>query len=369
MASRNVKIVATICRIILALTFILSGFTKAVDPWGVAIIISDYLAIYGLDSLQGASMVLSIGLCGLELMVGCMLLVGLGMRIVSIAAFVSMVFFTILTFLSATWLPVADCGCFGEAIKLTPWQTFTKNIILLPISFILLYRYRREKLFAFTRSATLCTTIIFILSMSIGISCYRHLPWIDFLPYKIGVNIHDQITKAEEESGTAVEVIMVYRNLVTGETKEFKLEDSEWQDEAKWEWIETKTDAKVDVIEALVSDFAVRSGDEDVTYEIVTTQGRLYMICAESADKISPQCEKRIGALIRRAYDSGDRVIYITPESLDGQIYKSFDGGNLIRCFNVDGSLLKTMLRASVGVIELVDGTIVDKKNCRDIDI
>lgn len=364
-----IRIAAPICRIVLAATFILSGFTKIVDPWGVAMIIDDYFVIYGLEFMQPASMILSIGLCGMELMIGCMLLFNIGIRLVSTAAFASMVFFTILTFLSATWLPVADCGCFGEAIKLTPWETFIKNVILLPISFLVLYRYRAYKTFAFTPIQIQYTSILFVLSISIGISSYRHLPWIDFLPYKIGVNIYDEIHQTSSDSGDVVDIVLVYRNIATGELQEFALEDSQWQDDTKWEWVETKTDVKADAIEALVSDFAVMDAQGDATNEILTTPGRLYMICVESFAKIAPDCDKRLAALVSRAYSSGDAVVCLTPEPLGNLTYKSFGGGRRVKCYNADATLLKTMLRANVGVVELLDGTIVDKKNCRDIDL
>ncbi len=95
--------------------FIVSGFVKVVDPWGTAIKINEYLSIYSLEWLQPASMVFSIWLCGAELMMGCMLLFKVRIRLISIFAVVSMFFFTVLTFLSATVIPVEDCGCFGEA--------------------------------------------------------------------------------------------------------------------------------------------------------------------------------------------------------------------------------------------------------------
>ena len=113
---RSFKIAARVCRIVLACTFVLSGFTKAIDPWGTALKVDEYLTIYGLEALLPASMLFSIWLCGAELMMGCMLLFKVRIRLISIFAFVSMTFFTILTFLSATMIPVEDCGCFGDAL-------------------------------------------------------------------------------------------------------------------------------------------------------------------------------------------------------------------------------------------------------------
>lgn len=118
--SRAFKLLANVCRLILACTFIVSGFSKVIDPWGTAMKVNEYLSIYGMESLQGASMAFSIWLCGAEMMMGCMLLFKVRIRLISIFAVLSMLFFTALTLLSATVIPVEDCGCFGEALKLTP---------------------------------------------------------------------------------------------------------------------------------------------------------------------------------------------------------------------------------------------------------
>ena len=160
MKPRPLRIFSDICRIILAATFIVSGFTKVIDPWGTAIKINEYLSIYGFEYLEPGSMAFSIWLCGAEFMMGCMLLFKVRIRLISIFALASMCFFTLLTLLSATWIPVEDCGCFGEALKLTPWQTFFKNLVLLPMAWVVWYRYRPDRVFAF-RPLEIVLTLFF----------------------------------------------------------------------------------------------------------------------------------------------------------------------------------------------------------------
>ncbi|MBO7330673.1 MAG: DoxX protein, partial [Alistipes sp.] len=147
MRNRRLKILSNLFCVIVGAFFIFSGFVKVVDPWGTALKVNEYLSIYGLEWFSPASMTFSIWLCGAELMMGLMLLFRVRTRLVSIFALVSMSFFTVLTFLSATWIPVEDCGCFGDAIKLTPWETFFKNLIVLPMVFVIWYRYRPDKIF------------------------------------------------------------------------------------------------------------------------------------------------------------------------------------------------------------------------------
>ena len=147
--SKGLKIASNICTIIVGLVFIFSGFVKVIDPWGTALKVNEYLSIYGMEWLTPASMTFSIWLCGAELMMGLMLLFRVRTRLISIFALVSMSFFTVLTFLSATWIPVEDCGCFGDALKLTPWETFFKNLIILPMVVVIWYRYRPDKILVF----------------------------------------------------------------------------------------------------------------------------------------------------------------------------------------------------------------------------
>lgn len=366
MSNRAFRILTAVCRLVLACTFIVSGFSKVIDPWGTALKINEYLSIYGFDFLQRASMGFSIWLCGAELMMGCMLLFKVRIRLVSIFALASMFFFTLLTLLSATLIPVEDCGCFGEALKLTPWQTFLKNLVLLPMAFIVWLRYRPDKIFAFKPVEVLLTLVFFCMSMYIGVYCYHHLPLIDFLPYKVGVNIREAMQASEAETGQA-ETVLVYRNRRTGALREFSLDDTHWQDADEWEWVDTRTTDEVSVIRPMVSEFALRDASGDVTDEILTTPGRVYLICITSFDRLPRRCRRRIGNLIRRAEEEGALAVCITPQPLEGNISHSFDRSPAIPCYNIDASTMKTMLRAENGLIVLDDGTIAAKMNCLDI--
>lgn len=369
MNPQRLRIAARICRIILALTFIVSGFTKVVDPWGTAIKINEYLAIYGFEYLEPWSMAFSIWLCGAEFMMGCMLLCKVRIRLISIFALASMGFFTVLTLLSATVLPVEDCGCFGDAIKLTPWQTFFKNLILLPMAFVVWYRYRPDKIFAFRPLEIVLTLFFFVLSMGLGTFCYRHLPLVDFLPYKVGVNIWEEMHASSAVSDEELpETVLIYRDRTSGEEREFALDDPEWQDTTRWEWVDTRTESDLPAVKPLLGEFSLRDAEGDATERILTTPGRLYMICVTSFDDVRRGCERRLGRLVRAAVAEGARVVCLTPEPLREEVTcHVFDGAPEVRCYNIDATVLKTMLRATTGVVVLEDGMIALKRNCRDV--
>lgn len=356
------------CRLVLAVVFIVSGFTKVVDPWGTSIKINEYLSIYGFESLIPASMVFSIWLCGAEMMMGCMLLFKVRIRLVSIFALASMAFFTLLTLLSATLIPVEDCGCFGEAIKLTPWETFFKNLILLPMSAVVWAYYRHDRVFNFNLREIILTVFFFLFTMGIGLYCYRHLPLIDFLPYKVGVNILEEMEDATDEVQGEVETVLVYRNKQSGEVREFAIEDPEWQDESKWEWVDTKVSEEPLPMHSLIEEFALRDGADDVTRQVLSTPGRLYLVCVTTFDRVGRKCSERLRLLIGRAEEEQAQVVCITPQALQPGQTCSFGGGIEVPCYNIDASTMKTMLRAMTGVVVLEDGVIVDKRNCRDIE-
>ncbi|MBE6195756.1 MAG: DoxX protein [Rikenellaceae bacterium] len=373
MQPRLLKWTATVCRIVMGITFVFSGLSKVIDPWGTALKVDEYLAIYGFEELSRLAMAFSIWLCGAELMMGCMLLCKVRIRLVSIFALASMSFFTLLSLLSATVLPVEDCGCFGDALKLSPWETFLKNLLLLPMAFVVWYRYRPDKIFAFKPAEVLLTLIFFSGSMGLGIYCSRHLPFIDFLPYKIGVDLrterlHPDAESLEEESEQS-ETILVYRNRKSGKLREFSLTDTEWQDESRWEWVETRTDFDTPPIRASIAEFALRDQAGDITEEVLQTEGKLYMLCINNFKRLRNGCAHRLRMLIDRADREGATVICLTPDALNEEGVWSFHESRPVRCCNIDVHTIRTLLRANNGVVTLEDGVIIDKRNCRDIEL
>ena len=370
MVSRGLNILSHVCRITAAVVFAFSGFVKAVDPWGTALKVNEYLSIYGLEELSPASMIFSIWLCGAELMMGLMLFFKVRTRLISIFALISMTFFTVLTFLSATWIPVEDCGCFGDAFKLTPWQTFFKNLVILPMVIVVWYRYRRHSAFSFSRRELILTATFCTIAMGVGVYSYFTLPIIDFLPYKKGANIYEMINEQRHEIATTEEeYVLVYRNRRTGKIREFTIEDKEWQNDEKWEWVETRVESDEPDVQPLVSEFLISDIEGDATVEILTKEGLVYLICVTNFDRLGEECANRLRGVIEYAEQNDGYVVCLTPEPLEDVYYHSFAGSEAVRCYNIDATVMKTMLRARNGLVVLRDGVIKDKFNCRMIEI
>ena len=365
------KRISNICCLIVGISFIFAGFVKVVDPWGTALKVNEYLSIYGLEWLSPAAMIFSIWLCGAEMMMGLMLLFRVRIRLVSIFALVSMSFFTILTVLSATWIPVEDCGCFGEALRLTPWETFFKNLVLLPMVVVIWYRYRPDKILVFKPVELMLTCLFFSIAMGLGAYCYYHKPLIDFLPYKEGANLYEMIQAQHDTGGEEMEeeeYVLIYRNRRTGKLREFSLEDKEWQNESKWEWVETRVDNETSPVQTLVSEFSISDAEGNATEDVLTRKGKVYMICITKFDDVPRSCAKRLRGVVELAKSEDALVVCLTPQPLKYVTWQRFDESEPVRCYNIDATVMKTMLRAENGLVVLCDGVIEHKYNCRSID-
>ena len=354
-----------VCRIIFALTFIVSGFYKAIDPWGTILAMRNYLVAYDITAPDWLVTTLSIWLSGAELMMGCMLTFKVRIRLVSIFSVLSMTFFTILTFLSATVIPVEDCGCFGELVKLTPWQTFAKNAVLLPMAICFWYRYRPDRVFAFSKLEFFLMCFFFTFAMSVGTYSYFHLPLIDMLPYRVGVNISEEMDKARAEQ-TSEDVVLVYRNRRTGRLREFSLDDKAWHNEKRWEWVETRVESDEHSVEPMILEFYISNAEGEKTAELLATPSKLYMLCMMDTESLDEDIVERFVATAKHANSEGGRIICLTPANISHRAQLNF-GGVSVPIYNMDAKTMKTMLRANYGLVELENGTITSKYNYRDI--
>ncbi|MFI3282772.1 MAG: BT_3928 family protein [Rikenellaceae bacterium] len=365
--SLRLKIVSHIARLIVGVTFVFSGFVKAVDPWGTMIKMSEYLTIYHMEWFESLNTPFSIWLASAELMMGMMLTFKVRIRMVSIFALTSMSIFTVVSLLSATILPVDNCGCFGDAIRLSPWATFGKNMVLLPLTFIVWYRYRPDKVFAFNRLELFLAGLFFTSTVSLSAYCFYHLPLIDFRPYKIGVNLPEAIDEAYASFAPTTTTTLIYRNIKSGKLREFSLDDTRWQDESKWEWVDTKTEVVAEnEYKYLIAEFTLfdREG-KDKTGELLSQDGGLVMVCVTNSKYLTPKPLLAVSKYISDAEAAGKRVVLLTPELLSGDI--TMIERHEVESFNIDPSTLKTMIRANVGVVVLEDGVIVDKRSWRDL--
>ena len=266
------KIAVNICRALMALTFVFSGFVKAVDPIGTQYKIHDYLSAWGLDAWNADWLTLtaSIALSTAEFFIGMMLLFAIQRRVVSRLALMLMTAMTILTLWIYISDPVSDCGCFGDAITLTNGQTLAKNIVLTAAAIIMaiwpleMARLIRKN----TQWIVINYTVVFILAVS-GYSLY-YLPQFDFRPYHVGADIKKgmEIPEGAEQP----EFVTTFILEKDGQRKEFSLEEYPY---STWTFIDSRTVQTKKGYVPPIHDFSITTVDEgeDITEEIVADKG------------------------------------------------------------------------------------------------
>ena len=346
-----------LCRILFAVTFIVSGFLKAIDPWGTILSMRNYLVAYDVTAPEWLVTSFSIALGSFELLLGCMLLLKLAPRLTSVVAMVLMPIFTIITLLSATIVPIEDCGCFGELIKLTPWQSFSKNVALLLMA-ICFWAYHRKESYSLSRKELFATFVLMVLTFGVGIYSYRHLPLIDTLPYKKGVNVAEGMSHARSEQNSE-KVVLIYRNIKTNEVRECAVEDTEWQNDSLWCWVDTRVEKVQPGSDASLLEFYVSDSEGDKTAELLAKE-KLYMLFADSFE-YDEDVREAFAKVVKHAESNGGEVVYITPQELSTV-------NTELPCYNMDAKTMKTILRAEYGLVVLEKGVITDKFNYRDIE-
>lgn len=354
-------------RWMVAVVFLFSGFVKGVDPWGTAIKLREYFAAFGVEWLAGSAYFFSVVLSAVEMILGLCLLFRIRERVVTLWVVIVLGVFTLLTFVLALWNPVADCGCFGDFIQLSNWETFFKNLFLISFAGILLREVRREKRVGEV-SPMVEWSMVFCFSLfalGVGIYSMRHLPLIDFLPFRVGVNI----PAAMEDSGGDRQTLLIYKDRTTNEQHEFALEDTTWYDTVRWEYVDTRVreSGTQQQKRATILDFSVFDADGDHGAGLLSSAQEVFLITRTRLDQpLEPPCRQRLEDVVRYATQHRCRVVCVTSSPLpESGVYSL--GDVQIPVYNMDGTTLKMLIRAHNGLVLLKEGTILGKWNCRDI--
>ncbi|MCD6178505.1 MAG: DoxX family protein [Bacteroidales bacterium] len=340
-----------ISRFLLAPIFIFSSFGKGVDPLGTAYKVEDYFIAYNMDWALPLSLIIAIGLIALEFSLGIMLIFNLLPKFSRWAMLVLMVFFTLVTFFDAIYNPIPDCGCFGDALILTNWQTFYKNII---IDFLLigLFLYKPRKINL--RKNLVWSLVIFTAFLSFSFYNLKHLPIIDFRSWKVGTQVFNTEQKA-------IQLYLSYQNKNTGEIKEFLSPNFPYQDSlwlSNWEYKSTRELNPNTDSESIM--FFDREGNE-ATNEVLGISGINLLIIAYDLDAITKEKAKKIRTVIQIANEENFPIAIIT--SSVGTKIANFINNHLIDIpiFLADDIDLKTMIRSNPGLIFLENGKVIKK--------
>lgn len=355
------------CRIAVGLLFIFSGLIKANDPLGFSYKLEEYFEVFHITFLNNLALTSAILLCALEMLLGFALLIGVRSVKVAWGLLLLIIFFGFLTFYSAFFKVVQTCGCFGDAIPLTPWQSFSKDMVLLVLVAVLFVnRTKIKPLFsAKTGDKWLIGTAIF--SVGFGLFTYNFMPFIDFLPYKIGANIAEEMKTPPGAPQDIFEVTYHLKNKKTGATKVMNDKDylstNIWKD-ANWEIVgdpENKLIKKG--FEPKIRDLAIQDAQRnDYTKELLSSPYYSLIIVAYDLDKTNDEAINRLNALaINVTQNFNIRTILLTSNAAPSAQAFAKAHKLVSEIFYADGVPLKTMIRSNPGLILLKNGVIVNK--------
>lgn len=358
------KTTRTISRILVGAVFIFSGFVKGVDPLGTAFKIDDYLLFYGMDWLLPFSLSLSIFLSTVELALGVLLVLNVKPAKTTWLLLLMMSFFTLLTLYDAIYEPVSDCGCFGDAIKLSNWETFYKNVVLMVPTLILFIQRNKMKSPYKTLGEWALISGVPLLFVWFSMVNYNNLPMIDFLAWKVGRDM-------SPERNEPMQFYLTYKNKTSGEVKEYlspnyPFNDPEWL--AQWEFVSQRL---VDPNPAPPHNLQILDKEyNDVTANYLENPGFQFILVIWETDKVKSQPLKAMNDFYLRSEADGHSFIAIAPTLEDGDKLATQFDLHYEFCF-ADDVELKIMVRSNPGLLLLQDGRVLGKwshKNFPDYD-
>ena len=353
-------------RLIVGLVFVFSGFVKVVDPLGLTYKIEDYLMAFGgiFTSLTFLATAGGIILPAIELLIGLNLLFMIQLRRTSFVAFVLMLCLTPLTLYIAIFNPVTDCGCFGDALLISNWTTFGKNVVLLILVIILLFTTKNKKSFLLAKFEYVILALFF--GIGIGISTYAltHLPPIDFRPYKIGTNIPESMFVPNDAPLDVYKTSFIYKK--NGVEKEFTLEDYPKND-STWTFVDQKTKLVSTGYKAPIHDFSIVDANyNDITEDVIYDKGYTYLLVMYDINKASKAGAKQ-AEIIYNKYKNSSTKFYALTASSDDDIHEFVKRTGVTFPFcKTDPITLKTIVRANPGLVLIKNGVIMNKWHWRD---
>ncbi|GAA4960705.1 BT_3928 family protein [Algibacter aquimarinus] len=359
------KVLVSISRIFVGVLFIISGLIKLNDPLGFSYKLQEYFSqdVLNIPFLEPYALMISVLVVVFEVVLGVFLLIGYKPKFTVWSLLLMIVFFTFLTFYSAYFDKVKDCGCFGDALKLTPWESFTKDILLLFFILILFFGVKHIKPLFSKLTTTVVALLSFIFSLWFGYHVLMHLPAKDFRAYKIGANIKEGMTVPEDAPKPVVEYS--WKFTVNGEEKVITTDGAYPSVEGDFVSVDTKVIKEG--YEPPIYDFSIESEDEDFTDKFLSEQN-LIVVVSYSLESIERDGALKLKALQDVARKNNYKIIGLTAsgEESKQRINEAYEID--FDWYLCDEKALKTVVRSNPGIIELDEGTVKQKVHWNDID-
>ena len=358
------KYLVSISRVFVGVLFIISGLIKLNDPLGFSYKLQEYFSadVLNITFLEPYALMVSVLVVVFEVVLGVFLLIGYKPKFTVWSLLGMIVFFTFLTFYSAYFDKVKDCGCFGDALKLTPWESFTKDLVLLFFILILFFGIKHIKPLFNKLMTTVIALLGFIFSLWFGYYVLEHLPAKDFRAYKIGANIQEGMSVPEDAAKPIVEYSWKFN--VGGEEKIITTNGS--YPSVAGDFVSVDTKVIQEGYQPPIYDFSIE-GEEDLTQKFLAEEN-LIIVVSYSLEKIEREGAMKLKALSEEANKNGYRVIGLTASGEEAK-QRIKEAYNLdFEFYLCDEKALKTVVRSNPGVLELDHGTVKQKVHWNDID-
>ena len=354
-------------RMAVGLLFIFSGLIKINDPLGFSYKLEEYFDIFHLGFLNSINLPIAILLCALEIVLGFALLIGVRAVLVSWGLLLLIIFFAFLTFYSAWFQVVQTCGCFGDAIVLTPWQSFSKDLVLLVLIIIIFYNRRRVAPLFSKKAGDQLLIAAIVLSVGFGLYTYSFLPVIDFLPYKIGANIPDEMKTPPGATPDEFELTYNLKNEKTGATKVMTntnyLKSNIWKDN-NWEVVGQPESRliKKGFIPKII-DLSIQDAQgNNYTNELLANPYYSLVVVAYNLDKVDEEAIARLNTIaINLKQNLYTRTVLLTSTSARQAEAFAKQHKLIFEIFYADEVPLKEIVRANPGILLMKNGTVINK--------
>ena len=357
------KYIVGFLRIFVGIFFIISGFIKLNDPVGFSFKLKDYFApdVLNLEFLVPYALLIAIVVVVYEVLLGIMLILGYAKKFTLWSLLLMILFFTFLTFYSAYFNKVTDCGCFGDALKLTPWESFWKDIVLSGMILLLFFGKKHIQPFFTKGTRSLLVFASFVASLAFAYFVLMHLPWIDFRAYKIGANIQEGMEIPEGAPKAIFEYNWTFN--VNGAEK-IVTTTGDYPD-LEGEFISVETTEIQKGYEPPVHDFSIERDGENYTTQFLETENLLVVI-AYNLQLTEIEGYATIKKITDEALEKNYQVIGLSASSPEKTEQLVVNQNLNFKFYFCDETTLKTIVRSNPGILELNNGTITQKLHWND---
>lgn len=358
------NILVQLCRILVGGLFIFSGMIKLNDPLGFSYKLQEYFSpeVLDLPVFMPYALGISIIVVVLEVLLGVFLLIGYKPKFTVYTILAMIIFFTFLTFYAAYFEVVKDCGCFGDFLPMKPWESFTKDVVLLVLILVLVAGLKHIKPFLKTLPTTVIALLGFVFSLWFGYHVLTHLPVWDFRAYKIGDNLSANMTLPDNAQKEVSEYVWIFN--VNGEDKEFKTSGN-YPTVEGGKYVGYEKTVLVEADEPKILDFSIESQEENLTQHFLEVDN-LVIVVAYNLNYTNVQGMKNIKIATDKAIANGYQVIGLTASGQDLKAKTIKDYGLNFEFYLCDEKVGKTIVRSNPGILTLAKGTVLDKEHYND---